>query len=85
MKSDLDEKCRRWECYENSIWCGFWQVMTLLIGIALTLALITLLSGCANGGIGFSIPISERTRCDIQIDAQLISTDPLPAIWLRDK
>jgi hypothetical protein len=65
--------CRRWECYENQIWLKFWQVIVMLLGIALTIAIVTIASGC-----GFSVPLSERVRCDIQIDAQFVTTEPLP-------
>jgi hypothetical protein len=80
MSPDPNKPCSRWECYENRIWCGFWQVVTMLLGVALGIAIVTIASGCA-----FSIPINDRVRCDIQIDAQLTSTEPLPAIWLNDK
>jgi hypothetical protein len=53
------------------------KVVTMLL---VAIAIVTITSGCA-----FSIPINDRVRCDIQIDAQLISTEQLPAIWLNDK
>jgi hypothetical protein len=76
MSPENKNSCSRWECYENRIWCGFWQVVTMLMGVALGIAIVTIAGGCA-----FSIPINDRVRCDIQIDAQLTSTEPLPALW----
>jgi hypothetical protein len=49
----------------------FW-LMAVLLGVAV----VVCTSGCA-----FSIPINDRVRCDIQIDAQLTSTEPLPQLW----
>jgi len=69
--------CRKWECYQNAVWMRFWQIVTLLFATALGIAVGLLTSGCA-----FSIPISDRVRCDIQINAQLVNTEPLPTIWL---
>ena len=67
--------CSRWECYESRVWAWFWKIMFWLMAILLGIA-APLCTGCA-----FSIPINDRIRCDIQIDAQLTSTEPLPTIW----
>jgi hypothetical protein len=55
------------------------------LAIRAAIIILAFLVGVLLAGCAFSLPLSERVRCDIQIDAQLISTEPLPAIWLHDK
>lgn len=50
----------------------------MLLGVGLTVALITILTGCTTR---FSIPITDKAAIGITIASYLETTEPLPPIW----